>query len=103
MIKSNIVKGFKDLASEKTEEVKMLLFLYSNILNHTLKIDDKLDWESQKQSKEYPEFIFQEKAPRLENFYEAFKVPSENKFLEFIFKAAKSKRVELENKSKSCI
>lgn len=101
MIKSNIVKGFKDLASEKTEEVKMLLFLYSNILNHTLKIDDKLDWESQKQSKEYQEFTFQEKAPRLENFYEAFKVPSENKFLEFVFKSVKAKRIELQMKAKS--
>lgn len=70
---------------------------YRNLLNHSLSINNKLDWESQKIKIKFKKFTFRNE-PLLSESYEELKVPKKS-FLEIIFPSKKRIREELEKKA----
>ncbi|MBA9088224.1 restriction system protein [Fontibacillus solani] len=61
---------------------------YKNILKETLRVNDKLNWNSLKDKK-----IFSEKEPEIQAFYTSLGVPKEKKLLEAMIKSLKEKRL----------
>lgn len=64
---------------------------YRNILKDTLRVNDKLNWNSLIDKK-----AFSEKEPELQTLYASFGVPKEKKFFEVIIKSLKEKRLTKE-------
>lgn len=85
---------------QKTEsmdrEQKRYVLEYKNILNHTLKVNDKLDWNSQYRHDNFRSWSFNDPIPNKEQIFIDNRVPKENIF-EKIFKVLKEKR-ELKEK-----
>ena len=74
---------------QKTEsmdrEQKRYVLEYKNILNHTLKVNDKLDWNSQYRHDNFRSWSFNDPIPNKEQIFIDNRVPKENIF-EKIFK-----------------
>ena len=77
-------------------EQKRYILEYKNILNHTLKVNDKLDWNGQYRHDNFRRWFFNDAIPNKEQIFIDNKVPKENIF-EKIFKSLKEKR-ELKEK-----
>jgi len=90
------INDLKEKALEMTEEAIEKNEGLKNILDYTLDIDDKLDWNTQKDFSEFKEFVYEEKEPSLSEVFKEFRVPRKS-FLEIFFKGIKAKRENLEN------
>lgn len=88
------IEDLKKQAEYNTLKAQEKINEFKNLLKYTLKVDDKLDWETQKRKDKYPK-----KKPVLEEIYKEFKIPKKS-LLEFILKNKKLKREKLEEKAK---
>ena len=88
----------KNQALEQTKEVQKEIEKYNNILKHTLKINDKLDWNTQYKKINYPPFKTTLCEPKIEEYYAKYHVPAKTIF-EYILPFLKRKREELENQA----
>lgn len=86
-----------ELALEKTEEATCLIEEVNNILNHTLSIDDKIDWNKLYKNKKFKSFNFNKKEP-IENDFNGI-IPTISTFehyfssiFPFLFKNLKLER-----------
>jgi len=86
----------KNQALKLSEEAKKEIEEYNNILQYTLTIDDKLDWNTQYKKADYPPFETNLTKPAIEDFYIKYNVPKKTG-LEFIFKSLKTKRESFEH------
>lgn len=68
---------------------------YNNLLQHTLSVNDKLNWEKQLKSLNFREFTYNITPPSTFELYIKYKVPKPS-FLEGIVKSRKIKREQLE-------
>lgn len=89
------INDLKEEAEFQTEEAQSLINEYKNILNATLKVNDKLNWNSLKDKT-----TFNKTAPTLEVFNDLLRVPKESKFLEMLIKSKKASRIEKEEAAK---
>lgn len=81
--------AFTDLQKqfeEESSELEKQITSYSNILKHTLSVDDKIDWESNKMPEKFEKTLYKE------NYF--YNVPKES-FLDTIFFWRKSKRLKI--------
>lgn len=92
------VNDLKEQAFEMTEEAKEKLEELRNILNYTLEVDDKLDWDSQKDTSQYKGFTYDLPEPNLKDIYTELRVPKKS-FFEIIFKGLRIKRENLETEA----
>lgn len=88
----------KNQTLEQTKEVQKEIEKYNNILKHTLKINDKLDWNTQYKKINYPPFKTTLCEPKIEEYYAKYHVPAKTIF-EYILPFLKRKREELENQA----
>jgi len=90
------IESLKEQAEFDTIEAKEKIESYKTILSSTLKINDKLDWESLKDKKPFKKFKFEDEQPTLEKINAKLNVPKENKIIEFILKSKKDLRLQKE-------
>ena len=57
------INNLRERATTMTKQVQEQRAELNNILNYTLDIDDRLDWDAQYNKNEYPEFNFSEEKP----------------------------------------
>lgn len=57
-----------ELAESNTEEAVNLIEEVNNILNHTLSIDDKIEWEKLYKKDKFKSFVFDAKEPLKDEF-----------------------------------
>ncbi|AKS37383.1 restriction endonuclease [Anoxybacillus gonensis] len=91
--KRDAILDMKDEAEFETELARKKIEEYKNILNHTLNLDDKLDWEKQKKTKPFRPSEFDKHD--LQHFFQKHNVPKKS-FVEYIFPFLRKKRERLE-------
>lgn len=96
--KREMISNNQQTADSMDREQKKYLSEYNNILNQTLKVNDKLDWETQYRRDEYKKWQFNEIKPNKERIFLDRKVPKQN-FLEKILKSLKEKREQKEKEA----
>lgn len=88
------IQDMKEQAKVKTDQALEEIEQYKNILNHTLSVDDKVEWDELYDKQKFKDFSFREE-PQFEKFKIKHAVPKENKFLEAIIPSLKKKRIKL--------
>ncbi len=78
----DLQKQFEEASSDLEKQIAS----YTNILKHTLSIDDKIDWEGNKIPEQFTKILYKE------NYF--YNVPKES-FLDSIFFWRKSKRLKM--------
>lgn len=91
----------KAQAEYDTEQALEEIESYRNMLNHTLTVNDKLQWEELYDREEFKPFVLDEDEPSFKQFERQFNIPDENKLIELIFPPRKKKRLELIEKAKT--
>lgn len=94
--KREMISNNQQTTEAMDREQKKYLEEYNNILDYTLKVNDKLNWDSQYRKDTFGKWIFSEREPDKDLIFMENKVPKENIF-EKIFKSLKEKR-ELKEK-----
>jgi restriction system protein len=82
-------------AEDKTQEAKEAIAAFKNILNHTLSVDDRIDWTKLRDNKHFKAFV-PTQAPEVGRFIGAVPLKS---FWEVFLPFLKRKRVEAEQKA----
>lgn len=88
----------KNRALKLTKEAQKEIEEYKNILQHTLTINEKLDWNTQYKKADYPPFETMLHEPKVEEYYIKYNVPEKTIF-EYIFSFFKRKREKLESQA----
>jgi restriction system protein len=96
----NAIQDLKSKAEAQTEEAQLRLQEYQSILQHTLRIDDRLAWEELYDRAKFRHVPFSEPEPNLSHIFIELEVPQPS-WLEFLFAAKKQRRMELEEKAKA--
>lgn len=79
-------------------EQKKYIREYKDILKHTLRVNDKLDWSSQYRKDEYKRWSFNQIPPDKEDIYINKNVPKKS-FFEFLFQSLKDRREQKEKEA----
>lgn len=95
------IEDLKQQAEYDTEIAKSLIEDHKSILITTLKVDDKLEWDSLKEKKSFHAFEFTERQTSLEDVKQELLVPNAKPFLELVIKSIKRKRVKKEKEAES--
>jgi restriction system protein len=88
----------KNQALKLTKEAQKEIEEYKNILQHTLTVNDKLDWNTQYKKADYPPFETTLHEPKIEEYYIKYNVPAKTIF-EYIFPFLKRRREKLETQA----
>jgi restriction system protein len=94
--KRETILDMKEEAEFETELAKEKIEQYKNLLNHTLNLDDKLDWEQQKKTEPFHPFEFDKKD--LQYFLKKHNVPKKSIF-ESLLPFLRDKREKLEKQA----
>jgi restriction system protein len=89
------IEDLKDKADFMNSEAQELIDEYNTILQHTLSINDRLNWNEQLKKDEFPDFIYNVIAPSIADLNIEYKVPKPG-FIEKVVKSRKIKREQLE-------
>lgn len=84
--KKEALADLQEQFEEESAELVKKITSYSNILKHTLSIDDKIDWESNKMPEQFAKILYKE------NYF--YNVPKES-FFDSIFFWLKNKRLKM--------
>lgn len=85
----------ENMASNMVERALMLQNDYKNILNHTLKTDDKIDWEKMKDKSAFEDFVIIGPGNKDSFFID---VPTKN-FFEIFLPMLTRRRIRIENEA----
>ncbi|MBB6672273.1 restriction endonuclease [Cohnella nanjingensis] len=88
------INDLKEQAEFDTSAAQELIRAYKNILNATLQVNDKLDWEVLKDKTPFGKVY-----PSISKTRTEMQVPVENKFAELIFKSRKRARLAKEEQA----
>lgn len=89
------IEDLKDKSDYMNIEAQELIDEYNSILQHTLSINDRLNWNNQLKKDEFPDFTYNIIAPKIADLNKKYKVPKPG-FMEKIIKSRKLKREQLE-------
>lgn len=93
----------KDRAAYRTALAKAEIEAHRNILQSTLKVDDRLDWDKMMDRTPYPPFEFIEPKPTLDKSETGIQVPKPSPTLEKIFPSLKAKRLDREKQEQAAL
>ena len=88
------IADLKEQAEFDTDEAKLQIQSYKEILQSTLAVDDTLDWNALKRHDGFPELVFDETEPTLEDIAAEMGVSLNPGFLEKLFGFGKASRLE---------
>ncbi|MGJ3203683.1 restriction endonuclease [Geobacillus stearothermophilus] len=94
--KREAILDMKEEAEFETELAVEKIEQYRNLLNHTLNLNDKLDWDQQKNTEPFRPFEFEKKD--LQYFLKKHKVPKKS-FVESLLPFLKKEREKLEKQA----
>ncbi len=80
-----------------TQEAENTVSDLKNILNYTLSIDDRINWNNLKDFKKFKDFHFDRKPPTLESY---LSTAPKKSVLEILFKSIKDKRERIESEKR---
>lgn len=96
--KREMISNNQQTTEAMDEEQKQYIREYEDILKYTLKVNDKLDWNTQYRKDNYKKWVFNEVEPNIKDIFEKNNVPKET-FFEKIFKSLKEKRLSKEKEA----
>ena len=89
--KREMISNNQQTTEAMDKEQKKYIKEYEDILKYTLRVNDKLNWETQYRKDNYKKWTFNENEPNKEEIFEENNVPKKI-FFEKIFKKLKEKR-----------
>ncbi|MCM3167926.1 restriction endonuclease [Peribacillus frigoritolerans] len=94
-----LIQDMKQQAEYDSENALKEINSYKNILNYTLQVDDKVDWDKLYDNESFISFDVTKKKYDIQDFKLSLKIPMPT-FWEKIFPKMKMKRLELEEQAK---
>jgi restriction system protein len=90
------IADLKQQAEFDTQQAQQLINSYQTLLQSTLSVDDRLNWESLKDDAPFDPFSFDEDSPSIEAVAEELGVPRKRRILESLAPFMKKKRLQKE-------
>ena len=93
------IADLKQQAEFDTQQAQQLIDSYKGLLQSTLSINDRLEWESIRDDTRFPPFSFTDPEPNLQAVMEELGVPAKRRILESLLRFMKEKRLQKETEA----